>query len=305
MIMNEYIINPDKYLMPCYRISPFKTEDIITNKNLKLSNECDEYFTERFVNKKYLYTDNGRQAINIALAQLNLKFDDCITIFTTTNNFYISGCVTKEIEKFCKWSRNIEKKTKAIFVNHEFGFPYEKLYELKRVSLPIIEDCAYSFYSDNEEKSVGKIGDFVIYSFPKYFPIQIGGLLVYNNKYNLNFKVDKDKELYIKKVLSKYICDIEKWSKKRKINYVYLNNSLRAIGLKPRFELKSNITPGVYMFKVNNYIDTDLFKEFLWAQGIQNSVFYKEKTLYIPVHNRLGKKDLDYFVECIKYFTSR
>ncbi len=45
--------------------------------------------------------------------------DDVVTILTTSGNFYISSCVTAEIEKFCKWDREITDQTKVIFVNHK------------------------------------------------------------------------------------------------------------------------------------------------------------------------------------------
>ena len=48
--------------------------------------------------------------------------------------------------------------------------------------MPIIEDCAGSFFSKDKKDTIGKIGDFVIYSFPKMFPLQIGGLLLSNQK---------------------------------------------------------------------------------------------------------------------------
>lgn len=304
MIKNGYIVEPDKYLVPSFKISPFTNRDIIVNKMIDIDDfsKLEKFFFEKLQGKQYKYTKNGRHAINIALESLNLKKHDYITILTTTNNFYISGCVTKEIEKFCKWSRKIEPNTKAIFVNHEFGFPYEELMKLKEYDLPIIEDCAHSFYSNNKECSVGKVGDFVIYSFPKYFPIQIGGLLSYNDKYKINYNDNNDETKYIKKVLSYYIEELDNWKSIRRKNYMYLDKRIREIGLKTRFKLTSDIAPGVYMFEVNKEIDTQQLKEFLWNQGIENSVFYKENTIYIPVNNRLKKEDLDYFIECIKYF---
>jgi len=302
MLENNFIINPYAHLMPSYRISPFITKDIITNKNLSYSNSCNDYFEQKFNDKKFCYTVNGRQAINLALSSLNIKKDDCVTIFTTTNNFYISSCVTNEIEKFCKWSRKIEKNTKVIFVNHEFGFPYEDLMELKKYDLPIIEDCAQSFISNNAENSVGKVGDFVIYSLSKYFPLQMGGILSYNKNIKINNNINIHEQNYIEKVVSFYINDIDEWAKKRISNYKYIEEKINVIGLKSRFKLKDYTIPGVYMFKVLDNIDANLFKEFLYSQGIENSVFYKENAMFMPVHNRLNTGDLDYFVECIKYF---
>lgn len=305
MIKNNIIINPYEHLKPSYRISPFTTRDIIINKKLPYLRKCNDYFSDRFQGKSFCYTVNGRHSINLALSMLNIQKNDVVTILTTTNNYYISGCVTKEIEKFCKWSRKVEANTKVIFVNHEFGFPYEKLMELKKYNLPIIEDCAHSFYSNNTENSVGKVGDFVIYSLSKYFPIQLGGLLVYNKKIQIDFSIDIEEQNYIEKVISFYLDQIDKWSKIRIRNFKYLEEKLNNIGLEPRFKLNDNVTPGVFMFKVNEKIETSLFKEFLFNQGIENSVFYKESTMYIPVHNRLEATDLDYFIECIDYYVNR
>ena len=126
-----FIINPDPYSLPAYRIGPFRTIDLSVNHCLPDSDLIDEYFNERFRGRDFIYTENGRKAINIALASYNLKKDDVVTILTTSGNFYISGCVTIEIEKFCKWSRDIKPETKILFVNHEFGYPFIDLQKLK------------------------------------------------------------------------------------------------------------------------------------------------------------------------------
>jgi hypothetical protein len=141
-----FVLNPDPYLLPCYRISPFQTKDMQHNNALAQSDLIDEYFRDRFQQRQYSYVANGRKAINIALQQYQLQKNDVVTIFTSSDNFYISSCVTKEIEKFCLWSRQIEPATKLLFINHEFGYPYKKISELKKYNLPIIEDCCHSFF---------------------------------------------------------------------------------------------------------------------------------------------------------------
>jgi len=302
MIRNKYVICPDEYLLPSYRISPFSTDDLILNRKLKISNHIDEFFNHRFANMKYCYTRNGREAINISLSKLNLNKDDEVAIITTTSNYYVSGCVTKEIEKFCKWSREINNSTKAIFVIHEFGFPYEELSKIKNYNIPIIEDCAYAFNSNNNEKSVGKVGDFVIYSFPKFFPIQEGGMLVYKSEYSIENKIEEFEEDYIKTVLSNYVNKIQEWSHIRLDNYKYLESKFNKLGLKCRFKIQEGYTPGVFMFSIDNKIDANELKKFIWQNGIQCSVFYKENTMFIPIHNKLKKDDLDYFYEVVKFY---
>lgn len=302
MLFDNFVITDDEFLQPSYRISPFKTEHISKNNNLIPTDIIDQYFSCRFGESKYIYTKSGRDAINKALYNLDLSKEDIVTIFTTSNNYYISGCVTKEIEKHCRWSRRIEKDTKVIFVNHEFGFPYEDLMSLKQYNLPIIEDCAHSFLSQNKEKSVGFVGDYVVYSLPKFFPLQFGGILRSSN-YNQEIKQDisKNEEIYIKKVLSSYIDSLNKIKSERIYNYKYLERKLSKLGFESRFDLKEYHCPGVYLFKSKN-VDLNELKIFLQKHGVECSVFYGEEAFFIPVNQNLDKPALDYFYSLIKFY---
>jgi len=302
MISNGFIINPYHELLPDYKICPFSTSDIHKNRLLAKSNEIDYYFSSRFNHERFYYTLNGRQAINIALSHYKVKPDDVITIFTTSGNFYISSCVTNEIEKFCKWSRKIENNTKIIFVNHEFGFPYKNIDDLKKYNLPIIEDCAHSFFSNDDKNLIGKIGEFVIYSFPKMFPIQIGGLLVANFKEQFSTPQILEKEYlqYVKNVLSHYIVSSEDIKNKRIENHNKLSNLLGSFEFEERFKVNDKNVPGVFLFKINNIkINLQLLKEYFYKQGIQCSVFYGENTFFIPCHQNLNENDFLYFKEII------
>lgn len=300
------VTNPDPYLLPAYRLSPFNTSDISNNARLKNDGTAiDNYFSKRFISRKYIYTQNGRAALNIALKYYKLDSSDVVTIYTTTGNQYISSCVTSEIEKYCKWSWKIEANTKVILANHEFGYPYQELLELKELGYPIIEDCAYAFMSENEKQNIGKVGDFTVYSFPKFFPLQVGGLLTYNENISLDddsFKSDGEILDYTKRVLSNYIDEIDLFTQQRIANYKWLRNELSVIGCRERLPLGKGVIPGVYLFTVPIKIDLTVMKDFLWNWGIQCSVFYGEQTFFIPVHQRLQEDDLTYITEMIKDF---
>lgn len=301
-----FVINPDPYSLPCYRIGPFQTKDLSINHNLPDSDHIDEYINNRFKGKDIFYTYNGRQAIHYALKSFDLKEDDIITILTTTGNFYISGCVTNEIEKFCSWSRKIEPETKVIFVNHEFGYPYPDLKALKkRYNLPIIEDCASSFFSNDPQNDIGNVGDFVIYSFPKMFPLQIGGLLVSNQNMKLREKpeINRDELRHIKNVLSSQIDRKEVIINTRIKNYKSLRAKFETLGFMERFSFNPGSVPGVFMFNTKGHkIDLPELKRHFYAHGIQCSVFYGEEAFFIPVHQALTEEDLEYFLEVMKAF---
>jgi len=300
-----YILNPDPYILPDYRIKPFSNSDISFNHTLKDDDFIDDYFSDRYPGKKYVYTYNGRSAIGLALKYYNLNPGDIVTILTTTGNLYISHVVTDEIDKFCKWSRQIEPNTKVILVNHEFGHPYENLKELRQYGLPIIEDQAYSFYSHDLNDTIGTIGDFVIHSFSKFFPIQVGGLLVNNIDAKLpepdkmNYEITR----YIKNVLSFHIRKMNKDCQQRRENYSYLSELLKPLGFNDRFGVSERVVPSVFMFtRGEREIDLKELKKHCWAYGIYSSVFYGEEGYFLPVHQNLNKYDLEYFLEVIKEF---
>jgi hypothetical protein len=301
------VLNPDKFYSPSYRISPFRTEDVAANLQLRQSDLALKELDRRFAGRKWCFTESGKEGIALALEALALKSGDCITILTTSGNFYISGCVTREIEKVCNWSREIQDNTTALFVNHEFGYPYRNLSELRRYGLPIIEDACHSYLADTSACDMGRVGDFIIFSLPKIFPLQIGGVLSFDPSYNLESRIQRggEQESYITKVMSHYIPELEITRERRLANYFHLAQLFATLGCYPRFELLPNDVPGVFIFTLPMNIDLAALKEHVIAHGIECSVFYGENAFFIPVHQRLCEDDLAYFHSVFSSFIAR
>lgn len=302
-----FVVNPDPFLVPSYRMSPFTTADITSNSELPNCDTAERYLHEKFGEGNWHYTNNGREAINLALQHYNLKASDIVTIITTSQNFYISSCVTKEIEKFCRWNREVLPETKVILVNHEFGFVYPEMEKLKTTGLPIIEDCCTTFFSQDANNQVGKYGDFSVYSLPKFFPIQIGGILVNNTKSILGKSILDVKEIqYIQNVVSDNLTNEESLLEKRKENYNYALNKALSFGFSPRFQNQDNTIPYALVLN-NNRVVSDLneLKSFLSQNGIQNSIFYGEDAFFIPSHQSLSFTDIDLIFQSIAYFSKK
>src|SRR5690554_8226939 len=81
------------------------------------------------------------------------------------------------MKKYCHGSRQNSSATAAILVNHEFGCVQRDMAALRAYQLPVIEDCAYSYYSALDGRRAGSQGDYAYYSLAKTFPMQAGGLL--------------------------------------------------------------------------------------------------------------------------------
>jgi hypothetical protein len=302
MFSNDLVLAPDKALVPAYRISPFRTTDISDNRSLPDSDRADDYFRSRFPGRSFVYCESARQGLGLALREIRPRESDVVTILTTTGNFYISGCVTREIEKVCRWSRQLEPQTKCILVNHEFGFPYQELQALARHGLPIIEDAAHSFASNNAEQSVGTVGDYVVCSFPKFFPVQVGGLLVARQQCPVSEPLGPDCKRYLHKVLSFHLDSIDSTCAARKENHRALAARFATLSCPPRFELNPVAVPGVFLFKTPEHVDLPALKLWMHQHGIESSVFYGERAFFVPVHERLRRSDLDYFAEVMRTF---
>lgn len=258
------------------------------------------------VGKNYKLFPKCRSAIHAALSHYNLQPDDVVSIFTTSGNTYISGCVTKTIEKTCKWSMKIEDSTKLIFVNHEFGYPYQNIDELEKYRLPIIEDAAHAFFTKDE--NIGKVGDFVVYSLPKAFPMQLGGVLASPKGFDCNIgeSVSKRMENYIEVNYSNASKKLLNTVQKRIDNYLYLKEKLEPLGITPYFSESKisviTIVPSVFLFKWYDFIDYPKLKIFMQSNGVESSVFYGKNAFYIPCHDCLSQKELDYMIALLEWF---
>lgn len=294
IIYQDWIIEPSSELIPSIHIAPLTFQSISEENNGRC---LGKYLSQRY--KYYQYTTKGREAIKIALEYFHLEKEDVVTILTTSGNFYISGCVTKEIEKICKWSRDFTDKTKVIFVNHEFGYAYKELAALKSYGLPIIEDCAHSFFT--ECNGIGTVGDFVIYSLPKAFSMQLGGVLV-SNSIELIPKTDKGLNDYFEKYAGSQIQGIHSITEKRLDNYYFLESHLADIGIYPFFELEKGTVPGVFLFRWHSDIDYPKLKVFMQSHGVESSVFYGQDAFFIPCHQELSQGELNYMIELLRYF---
>ena len=303
-----FVINPDQFLLPTYRLCPFKTDYVASNSLLPDDDFAVSYFNNKFGEGNWLYTFNGREAIQLALETYQLEPTDLVTILTTSQNFYISSCVTKTIEKFCRWNRELLPETKLIVVNHEFGFVHQQMEELVATGIPIIEDCCTTFFSQDSNNTIGKYGDFSTYSLTKFFPIQIGGILVNNkgiSKINTS-SLNSQQTQYIQNTISNQLKNNQIQLDERKKNYDYLLELLSPLGFTARFENTELTVPYVLVLKNNGVInDLNELKIFLTNNGIQSSVFYGEDAFFIPCHQNLEDLDLSYFSQVIQEIINR
>lgn len=291
-----------------FYISPFQETDIPFNKTLSNDDFAITYLNQRFGEDQWQYTSNGREAIRLALQKYNLTKNDLVTIVTTTENFYISSCVTNEINNFCSWNREIVPETKVIFVNHEFGYPYPNMEKLLQTGLPVIEDCCTTFFSQDANDMIGKYGDYSVYSFPKFFPIQMGGLIVSNKGEQMekSTRLNDGEANYIQNVISHHLRNEAQLLQRRKDNFDYALAAFSKLGFNERLQKNAETVPSVLLMNNNEIIkDLPALKIFLTNNRIESSIFYGEDAFFIPSHQCLHYKDINYFSYLINTFINQ
>lgn len=296
-ICGNIIIDPSVELVPSIHIPPM-TNAVLDYKEPTCDQieACTQYLRKRF-GIHYLVS-KARSALRVALEYYNLRQDDVVTILTTSGNFYVSSCVTKVIENICQWNREVTDKTKVLLVIHEFGYPYANLQNLKKYHLPIIEDCAYAFFSQNEE--VGKVGDFAVYSLPKAFPVQLGGVLC-SNIGCIPYDEDARVKEYVLNRISPAILQVNDISATRIKNWYKLSVGLQVLGAKP-YPFKQGECPGVMLFEWGSEINYPKLKEFMQYHGVESSVFYGRNAFFIPTHHLLTDDEINYMLSLLSYF---
>lgn len=304
-----FILDPDPYSLPTFRIGTFVTQSITRNNLLEVSHAdyAIKYFNNRFGKDNWILTKNGREGILLAMQSLALPKSGITTILTPSNNFYISGCVTSSIENYSRWNRKKDQSTVAYFVNHEFGYLYPEMNNLVAEGLPIIEDCCTTFYSQDEAEKIGLYGNYSIYSFPKFFSIQIGGLLVgkklLDSKIVEKITLTDEEKLYILKVVGYELQQKDQILRKREEIFDYATMQFNELGFTLRFPKSRGIVPSVLLLNNNGIIkDLNSYRTLFNKHGIQNSIFYGEDAFFMPCHQYLTFTDIDYFKFLIENF---
>tara|TARA_B100000678_G_scaffold286678_1_gene291823 strand:- start:956 stop:1900 length:945 start_codon:yes stop_codon:yes gene_type:complete len=293
---------------PAFLIIPFRADDIFHNAEIHRKHSFDlrGMMEERYPGKKVVITSGARRALHLALEQYRQELSSplSVRIQTTSDNFYISSCVTKTIEAQNKWHRDRTDSGDVLVANHEFGYPDNRLQDAPASPEYLIEDCAFSFNSYfSDGTRCGSIGKYALISFSKFFPIQLGGCLVADQE----FPNDEDPEMihYVENVVGYYFNSIEEWTEIRKVRQEYFNQVFTQLGCVPFFESYSGSVPGVYLFRLPEGVDKQKLKAFYWERGVQCSAFYGEEAFFLPLNQFTTTSHIDLFADIFQSYRSQ
>jgi len=306
MLIDRFALNPDPFYSPRISISPFSITGLHeSHSSVPGGQDFQDFLLQQW--KGFIYCDSGKKAIEAALLGLNINRNHLVTIVTSSQNSYISKCVTESIERFCDWNMEITEHTTHLYVIHDFGFlaAVEVINNLEKLSIPIIHDFAYSALSLSALDSLPYQVDIGIFSLPKFLPMNLGGILVFNdNEVNYDRLETSNREnidYLLKGLASNEQRAIA--SQARINNYYYLLKFLNGKYFQEYFTVNPlSFIPGVAMFAVSKVVDLAQLKVFMNRQGVESSVFYGKNAFFVPVHDRLTENELEYIATALNHF---
>jgi hypothetical protein len=94
---------------------------------------------------------------------------------------FLAHCVTSALGRTAFPTMTPSRRTRAILVFHQFGYP-QRIEHIEKVAFEnewfIVNDCAHAMLSGYRGKMVLNWGDFAALSFSKFYPCNLGGGLV-------------------------------------------------------------------------------------------------------------------------------
>lgn len=293
------VLFADETNRPVFRMGPYDNEAMTANFRLVAANRpapAIDWAAHLGQAPSFLLTKSGREAIDLAIGDLGLDSDDEVLIETTSGSPYISRCVTDHISRCCRWSQRRSARTRAVFVIHEFGFPARLSSELIASGLPVIEDCAYAYGSQNEEGSVGRLGDYVIYSFSKAMPVPYGGLLKSRPRPAGSSGLSAAAARELPLLLAHYLPGLPAAYARRRAIFEEYRRRFSDEGWQPLFEPGPAVVPHAFVLSMPDQRQAEAIKPRLTAAGILSSVFYRGGGYYLPNHQSLSPAAVDYIV---------
>ncbi|MBT6052782.1 MAG: DegT/DnrJ/EryC1/StrS aminotransferase family protein [Candidatus Scalindua sp.] len=246
------------------------------------------------IGSDYTVFESGKAAIRALIEDLKLTRNDEVLITTTTDTSFVSTCVSATIFNYCKISRILTENTKAIFIIHNFGFPHTGLKQLRLIAdermIPLIEDCAFGFDSYNDEGiRLGSIGDFSIYSLPKIFPIEYGGIL--SGKNHLK---SRNSDEYLAKQIKEWVPKLWHIKKMRTSNYLLLFREFSRESI-----YKEAVEENPFVFGLCTYAYKEIEK---MHNDVEFSRTHVINEIHIPVNAFAESMEYESLIVCLMQF---
>ncbi|HEV7214736.1 MAG TPA: DegT/DnrJ/EryC1/StrS family aminotransferase, partial [Chloroflexota bacterium] len=248
--------------------------------------------------RPYAATASGRQALAHILRHLCLRPRDEIWITTTLGDrdLQVSPCVTATVARFCRFAYRPGPRTAAVLVIHDYGVPHPDLAVLRgrclRHGWPLIEDAAHAFAStDDAGLRLGEESDFALFSLPKFFAVEAGGLVM-----GLPSPPAGPEELAVAARLLHALTQTDIVADLRRRNWLLLEQRFAQFGFGSALPLTPGSVPSLYVLHTTQQFSA---LRRLRSDGIEAGPDVHCNRLLLPCHQRLCLADIERIVAAV------
>lgn len=306
--------------------------------------ECERFkvkLSEYYKCKNIYLTNSGSSAIYLSLKILNTKKTEVILPSYVCKDVIeaviFSGFkpILCDIDESWNVSYNsiknkLSKNTSAIIVPHNLGIS-ANMDEVKKLGVPIIEDCCQSVGAYHKNKLTGTIGDIAVLSFnaTKCLTTGEGGAIIINNpSISLKSKTIQNLEHIFRMSdiqASLGISQLDQYDelllKRKNIADFYFKTINPELTQQLMTVRHRSMFFRFLLFKENNFSDVQenlKYKGIAIRKGIdnllhrqyklgkdkdfKNSIFYFNNTISIPIYPSLKKTEVKYIAESINNY---
>lgn len=247
---------------------------------------------EMFGTRSAMIAPSGRAALDAWMAMNRFRREHEVWITTTFDLPNVSSCVTCTVFNHCKPSRVLTDATRAIFVIHEFGVPHPALRDLAHIArargIPLIEDCAHTIDSAADGTCVGRVGDWVLLSFPKIFPVTGGGAILGRHEAAPPDTVS-DEVSEIQRDVSLHLPHLAQYSARRREVFSRIASTAVSAGYTPLFSPGPSIAP--WFVPIRTPHCSELIRA-MHAARIDAANWHGSDVVVLPCHQFLGDEEL-------------
>jgi hypothetical protein len=252
-----------------------------------------------FLGADFTYMPDAEFAILSGLKALDVKQNDTVLIVSSFPESTPAPAILKTLDGFCKWTYDQRKDTKAVIVNHRFGFPYQQIDNFEKLRQPILEISLDCLNLTIGSQKVGTLGDLSVFDFTRIFPMQYGAVLVgehFDDKHIWdNFGcLDVDKRNQTREQLGIF------WEQQPEIHQHRMNlwgeylKLFQQVGMEPQLQLDENSIPSAFVFRTLPQYPPIVIQERLLSFGVTVEIDPEVGWVALPCHQNISPAHRDY-----------
>ena len=283
---------PADDVKPQIALNPFAADhlDWVEQQVVAINTQLSEYFEAEFT-----YLPSWAHALQSALRALKLKDAPTVGVWASVGEAgYLETLRELFGDRLTFEAR--KRNADAYLVCHRWAIPCAEVEELSTERIPLVEDCRDFLYFTPGEQRPGSYGQYAVFDFARWFPMQFGAALVgefFPDKHVWDHFhcLDVTKRNVVRELLQIHWPQREAYATAREMNWKRYAELFEMLGM-PVGEMQR--PPLAFLLKSAEPYPVRAIHERLAEFGIRTEMDERDGLVALPCHAGLKKSHVDY-----------